>query len=285
MNFLSIIPLQLTETEIVKISLRYPERVPYPFKVYTTDKLIGVESNTRYQGYIIVMRVHPCDVLGEGNHEPFQFKAHLYSTTEIVIEVPVLDFTDMGKDDDLVRELFSADADSDEEENTMAKEDYVLLEALDVGRNKLNDRINNKVFPIKKQYRVLFDDDVQLSSAVLKIHEPFKDSSRLMLRPLPIDYCLGNMQKPFEESLTWADINQTDMTLRISDDELINEQRRVSTLPVKMMVVTRLCIEMADLNKEHRKKGKIVSKSADVSGAEAMMAAMSMKKKKKKATS
>ena len=180
----------MNETETIRVSLKYPERVPYPFKVYTSDKLVGVEPNTTYQGYVLVIRVHPCDVLGQGSHEAFPFKAHLFSTKEIVVEVPVLDYTDMGKDDDFVRSLFreaessSSDDESENEANKMQKENYVLMEALDVGRNKLNDRINNKIFPVKKQYRVVFEDDVELSSEVLNTHKAFKDTSCLHLLSL-----------------------------------------------------------------------------------------------------
>ena len=292
----------LSSKETIKISLKNPEQVPYPFKVYTSDKLQGVEPNTRYQGYVLVMRVHPCDVLGQGkNHEAFPFKAHHYNSREVVVEVPVLDYTDMGKDDEWVRQLYE-DEDNDDDssdgssmggsqgteneekqlEKQLKRDHYVLMEALDNGRNKLNDRINNKVFPVKKQYRVVFDDDVDLSGEVLKVHEPFKDTSRLTLRPLPIEYVLERMQETYLADLTWEDVDTVKMSLPKDDEDNMKEQKEVHIVAQKCMFVTRLCIELADLNKEHRKKGRIVTKSTDVSGAEAMMAAMSIKKKKKK---
>jgi hypothetical protein len=284
------------KTETIKISLKHPEHVPYPFKVYTSDKLKGVEPNTRYQGYIIVMRVHPCDVLGQGKgHEPFTFKAHHFNAKEIVVEVPVLDYTDMGKDDDYVRQLYDDDDDDDDgssqdgsqedsgdEEKRLKREHYVLMEALDNGRNKLNDRVNNKEFPIKKQYRIVFEDDVDLSAEVLKVHEAFKDSSRLTLRPLPIEYVLQTMQEQYMDDLTWEDVETLNFSLPKDDEAGMRETKEVHVLAQKLMVVTRFCIELADLNKEHRKRGRIVTKSTYVSGAEAMMAAMSIKKKKKK---
>ena len=104
------------------------------------------------------MRVHPCDVLGQGvSHPAFEFKAHQFNSTEIIIEVPVLDYTDVGKDDEAVRQFLLDKEDNktgsgDDKEQQMSQEYDVIMEALDVGRNKLTERINNKTLPIKKQY-------------------------------------------------------------------------------------------------------------------------------------
>ena len=226
------------------------------------------------------MRVHPCDAVGQKAHSPFEFKAHLYSEKEVVVEVPVLDYTDMGKDDEHVREIFEY-----EDENgggvTMDKEDEVLMEALDVGRNKLADRIDNKVFPIKKQYRIKFSGDVKLNSEVLKAHQDSKDTSQLFLRPLPIDYSVDVLQNAYENDLTWAELPLRIVNLARSESDLTQEQRNTHFLHLKMLAIQRLCIELADMNKEHRKRGKIV-KPANVSSATAMLSAMSIGKKKKK---
>ena len=119
-------------------------------------------------------------------------------------------------------------------------------------------------------------------SDVLDTHTAFKDTSRLHLCPLPIDYTLEVFQKQYLSALTWDDLPEEKVTLRLSDDDGTKDTRKVYCVADKLMCITRFCVELADLKKEHRKKGRIVSKNADVTGAEAMMAAMSIKKKKKK---
>ena len=98
----------------------------------------------------------------------------LYSSNEVVVECPVLDHTEMGRDDEEVREYLAEDDDGN-----MDAKDEVVMEAYDNARNNLEDRIDAQGFPSKKQYRLLFPSNVHLSGKVLEAHKIYKDSNRL----------------------------------------------------------------------------------------------------------
>ena len=97
---------------MIHINLKHPECTQCPFKVKTATLLKGLEENKTFQGYFCEMRVHPCNAMGQGEHLPFDFKAHIHSSNEIIIEAPMLDFTDMGKDDEEMQGLKQASHDS-----------------------------------------------------------------------------------------------------------------------------------------------------------------------------
>ena len=197
--------------------------------------------------------------------------------TEVVVECPVMDYTDMGKDDEVVREFLQYEEDGSV---VIDRDDEVIMEAMDNARNSILDRIDNQDFPTKKQYRIVFEGGVHLSSDVLKIHEGFKDSNRLSLRPLPIDFVVTKSWETILDDLTWDDVAVQDLELPKSDDDQMKEKKQVIIIRQPTVTVHRLLIELADLNKDARKKGKVV-KAVDTSGATAMMAAMNKKKKKK----
>ena len=229
--------------------------------------------------------MHPCDAIGQGDHPPFDFKGHIYSSNEVVLEGPPLDYTDMGNDDDEVREYLAMEYDENDEEYKFAKDDEHLMEAFDNARNGLVDRVDNQTFPLKKSYRLVFPSSVHLSAEVLDAHKEHKDSSKLHMRPLPIEYVLDKQAEAMLESLTWEDVETK--TVELYDDDMFagKSSRDVLFIPQPMVAVQRFVIELADLNKDSRKKGKIV-KAADAGGVTAMMAALNKKKgKKKKANS
>ena len=240
----------------------------------------GAETHKTFQGYNVEMRVHPCDALGQGDHLPFEYKAYLYSSTEVVVEVPVLDFTQQGKDDDHVRDYLTQ-----EDGSYHGKSDQVLMEAVDNARNNLDDRMDNQDFPPTKSYRLIFDSSVHLSAEVLKTNEAFKDSSRLHLAPLPIEYPLTALEDDifdFDDDMKWSDLQKK--KIRLLDDNGMGVEQEVYAVPQPHMVVQRFVIELADLNKDAFKKGKVI-KAVNVKGATAMMNAMGRKKKKKKGSS
>ena len=83
--------------ETIHIDIKHPERTQHPFKVKTATLLKGAEEQKSFQGYFLEMRVHPCDAMGQGDHLPFEYKAHLFSSNEVVVECPVLDYTELAK--------------------------------------------------------------------------------------------------------------------------------------------------------------------------------------------
>ena len=261
--------------EVIHVDIKHPERVRFPFKIMSSSQLVGAEPNKTFQGFIIELRVHPCDALGQDQHIPFDFKAHLYSSHEVVFECPPMDYTAMGLDNDHVREYLQEDDGSYSE-----KIDEVLMEAMDNYRNNLNDRIDNQEFPIKKQYRLIFDSSVQLNASVLESNEKFKDSNRLNLYPLPISYeiaALGDVTD-FDEDTTWDDLDKQTVSLKNQSGVEVEQDVYIVKQPIVM--ISQFAVELADLNKDARKKGKIV-KAADIGGATAMMSALGKKKKKK----
>ena len=137
--------------------------------------LKGVKENKTFQGYYLEFRIHPCDGLGQGEYSQFDFKGYLYSYDTVMIEGPVLDYTDMGGDDEAIQEFL------EDEDGDLDKEDTHLMEAYDNARNGIIDRVNNQDFPTKKQWVVVFKNGekaVQLSSEVLEKHKEFKDSNK-----------------------------------------------------------------------------------------------------------
>ena len=82
----------------------------HPFKVYTATNLKGSAPGKTYNGYLIVMRPHPVDVFGDGaKYKGFPFKATLYTNKSIVVEAPVVDYSDAGNDDDAFRDFLVID--------------------------------------------------------------------------------------------------------------------------------------------------------------------------------
>lgn len=256
--------------------------MPTPFKIKTADRLKGVDKGKMFQGYILEMRVHPCDAIGHGDHPPFEFKAKLDDTQTVTIEGPVLDYTDKGGDDDEVRDYLLEDADPEDMDSQgdpkMNEEDEVMMEAFDNARNNLEERIENEVLAPKKEWKLMFPSDVHLSKAVLDVHKPYKESDRLHMRALPIEYELLNAAVN-PNDLSWEDVEKH--TVAMHDDQGKEVQQDVFFYAQPTVSVMRFAIYFADLNKDSR-LGKKIIKAADTMGTTAMMAAMGRKKKKKK---
>lgn len=239
--------------------------------------LKGVDPQKVYQGFLIEVRAHPCDVLGQDEHPHFEFTASLDSSTEVLCSYPVLDYTDLGQDDDHLREYL------EDEEGNLDEEDQFLMDAYDNARNKLDDRKGTRVFPKKKQYRLVISGGVQLSASVLEAHKAHKGTKTLQMQPVPLSYPLKKEHEANRKLWTWEDM--VEMEVEMSESDTINTvvSKKVIVMPTPMVSVYRLIIPLADLNKEYLEGGKR-AKAPDVSGATAMMAALGKKKKKKKAT-
>ena len=238
--------------------------------------LKGSDPQKVYQGFVLELRAHPCDVLGQDEHQPFDFSASLESTTEVVCSYPVLDYTDLGEDDEHLREYL------EDEDGNLDEEDRYIMDAYDNARNKLEDRKGTRDFPKKKHYRLVFAGGVQLSADVLDAHSAHKGTKNLQLQPVPLSYPLKKEHEANKELWTWEDMVDVQLEMKESDtiDTIVSKQ--VVVMPTPMVSVYRLVIPLADLNKEYLEGGKR-QKVPDVSGATAMMAALGKKKKKKKA--
>jgi len=253
----------------------------------TAANLEGVEEKTFYHGYLLEMRVHPCDALGQGKSPAFDFQATLMSSDTLIVTAPVLDFTDRGMDDEAVREYLEVA----EGEYDLA-EDEVTMEAFDNYRNTLDSRMEKtgtgneeykidkeQSFPVKKQYKLIFINgsrSVHLSSEVLECHR--KSKNLLKLEALPIEYDIEKMT-PKPEDIELGDLET--LTYKTQDNVGQVTTNTVYVLPQPTFVLQRFIIRLADLNQDVRKKGRIV-KAADVDEAVAMMSALNKKKKKKK---
>ena len=110
----------------------------------------------------------------------------------------------------------------------------------------------------------------------------YKDSNWLFMRALPIDYELEAFGDAVEfltadDDLTWDDIEKK--KINRNDSSGMKSKKTVYIIEKPRHSVHRFVVELADLNKAARKKGRIV-KPADVKGTTAMMAAMGKKKEK-----
>ena len=265
--------------ETIKIVVKNPENNQAPFKVKPVLTLKGIERNKTFEGYFLEFRIHPCDAIGQGEHPPFEYQAWLYSSNVVIVEAPVLDYTDMGKDDIKLEDSL------EDNQGELDEEDGIPMAAYDDYCNQqIEDQVNKKEFPIKKQYRLEFDGDVMLSSSVLESHQAYSDSGKLHTRPVAIEYVLENRYNYMVDELTWDDLETTKLSLPNSDTDSMVVEKDVIIVPQPTIIVQRLVIELADLSKDAHKKGRVV-KAADVSGATAMLQQMGGKKKKKKATS
>jgi len=45
---------------------------PHPFKVVSVNNLVSLDGKDAHSGHAVFMRVHPCDVLGEGKKKRFK---------------------------------------------------------------------------------------------------------------------------------------------------------------------------------------------------------------------
>ena len=137
-----------------------------PFKVYSCEQLMGSTTQEEcrgvfFKGYIITMKIDPRDVLGVGPVDDrkgqFEFVAQITSDNQVTITAPLLDYHEMGNDDDAIRRLFpNNDLDA-----------ATVIEALENHHVKFADlKVENKM-----QYVLDFGPGVKLSGDVLDVHQ------------------------------------------------------------------------------------------------------------------
>jgi hypothetical protein len=92
--------------ETIKVNTKQWWLTRAPFKVFSATGIRGVIPGKKYNGWIIVMRAHPMDVMGDGKkYKGFPFKAILYTTKSILVDAPAVDWSDAGNNDNILREL------------------------------------------------------------------------------------------------------------------------------------------------------------------------------------
>ena len=285
--FYLLIVAAVVFAETIYIDIRRPERTQYPFKLKTAANLEGTEEKTFYHGHLLEMRVHPCDALGQGGSDAFDYQASLMASDTLLITAPILHYTDRGQDDEEVREYLELSEGEFEEPS-----DEVTMEAFDNHRNTLDTRIEKSeggsehkedkelAYPLKKQHKLVFingEQPVHLSSDVLKCHEG--KNNKLQLEALPIEYEVEKMNPSMED----VELNDLESVTIKERNNSMESETKVWILPRPTFVLQRFIIRLADLNKDVRKKGRIV-KPADVDKTIAMMSALNKKKGKKKKT-
>jgi len=88
---------------------------PHPFKVVSMNNLVSLDGKDAYSGYAVFMRVHPCDVLGEGKKRRFKCTCRRCDASSLCISAPALDFADNGGDDDAMRCVLTTSGDDEDE--------------------------------------------------------------------------------------------------------------------------------------------------------------------------
>ena len=124
----------------------------------------------KVKGFLVEFRAHPCDTLGQGDHLPFDFKGYLFNSREIVIESPIMDYSDMGHDGDHINRFFDPN-----DEAALTEDEENVVEAYENARNTIEERIDNQDFPVKKQYRLVFPEGVHLDKDTLEAHALYRD--------------------------------------------------------------------------------------------------------------
>jgi len=225
------------------------------------------------------MQVHPCDALGQGKSQPFDFQAALMSPDTVIVTAPALDFADRGEDDEEVRDhLEIAEGEFDEAEHA------VTMEAFDNHRNTLDSRVEKTLggcddkalsFSVKKCHTLVFVNGkgpLHLSSEVSECHK--RSKNLLKTEPLPIERKIEKMV-PNVNELDWDDVKTHNCTVK---ENGVDVPKQLAVLPVSMFVLQRFIVRLADLNQELSKKGRIV-KPADAEQTAAMMSALDRKEK------
>ena len=107
---------------------------PCPFKVHSIIDMPGNAPDSgpqgvkmTYGGWVVTMRVHACDVLGEGDKARFKHRCRHANKKTLVIDAPAVDFSDMGNDDDIIRAILTD------------RGDDIVMDAFDNSRNGYED--------------------------------------------------------------------------------------------------------------------------------------------------
>jgi len=183
-----------------------------------------------YGGWVVMMRVHPCNVLGEPEVKMprFVYKCRHLTSTTLVVEAPSLDFADVGHDDEIIRDMLNNRNDGE-----------VIMDGLDNSRSDIEARMDAEHNPMtgKMQYHLLFPDHCNLDETVLEKHSKMSNGE-LKMEPLPYARTVTRLA-PKKQS-TGASTTTSAMDVD----------------PSVKFAATRIFWRVADLNKESQKKGR-----------------------------
>lgn len=224
----------------VEVDVDNLEGTPAPFKV---RKAIGVlaadKKGLLLGGFLISMSVDVNDVLGVEEHDvpPFNFTAVVASDNEIEITAPLLEYSERGGHDELLREQIKNNANFPEKE--------VVMDAIDNSRKKYEETYledeDDEEIP-KKVYRLKFSGGVKLSAKALKLHQDANMVNNRMLKT---------------EGLTVRDtlsaLNKKHKTLDLPDPN--NNKKITKYIVINEQVIGRLAWRVADLSVEKQRTG------------------------------
>lgn len=247
-----------SRTETIQVDIDRLELTPGPFKIYKADGLLDVETDQQYhEGYIVSLGVDIRDVLGSpkktdanGNLvrkkiPPFPFKARVYRPDALLIETPLLSFSDRGNDDEDIRAIMARDG--------------VLLDALDDSRHAYIERHGSDHQTAFKHYILEFSHGVHLSSKCLKLHKGKKNGEmKLEAINLNIDISKDGDVLP---------VKRVTVT-----DPLTNQQKQQDCHVWVQNALPRLFWRVADDKKRIRKRGKTTFDDEDDEATEAAAA-------------
>ena len=182
------------------------------------------KAKASYGGWVVMMRVHPCDVLGEPTMKlpRFIYKCRRLTSTTLVVEAPTLDFSDVGHDDEVIREILENRTDGP-----------VIMDGLDNSRSDIEARMDAEHNPMtgKMQYHLVFPDHCSLDETVLEKHKGMSNSE-LKMEALPLSRSITRLA-----------------TKKKGADGMEVDQHTGFAAP-------RIFWRVADLNKESQKKGR-----------------------------
>ena len=199
---------------------------PFPFKVYSCLNMRGEEpkGKTDYGGWVVMMRVHPCDVLGEPSERipRFVYKCRRLTTKTLVVEAPTLDFADIGHDDELIRTMLTSRADGE-----------IIMDGLDNSRSDVEARMDSENNPMtgKMHYHLIFPDSCHLDESVLEKHKGMVNSE-LKMESIPLSRPVTRLAKT------------------------VKDQKGVEREEQTVCAAIRIFWHVADLNKEAQRKGR-----------------------------
>ena len=242
-----------------------PELTPYPFKVVFADNLDDIDDvGIALKGYYIMMRADVRDVFGQPKLKnddgtvlrkkvapfPFRLKLAPNSHDTVIVTAPLLDWSDRGNDDHIIRSTWASTGKAD------------LVCGIDDATAKFVERCGGPGAAqiAKKHYVLQFANHPHLTVAKMKIHntKKYKTTGDLTIEGLPLAVDLTHSGEQLEQrTIIGAD------------------GKKITVALWKRVCVPRFYWAIADKNMDSKKRGPTdVSSSDEEDGVAAMAAAM-----------
>lgn len=127
------------------------------------------------------MRVHASDVLGDADNAipPFPFSCKVVSSSELQVTGPLLDHSDAGHEDELIRAILTKKRDAGKDVECIAR-------AMDNARKETEEKMDLTNPTVNtKNYVLRFPPDVKLDAEILDMHKG-KKNGLLQIEALPV---------------------------------------------------------------------------------------------------